>query len=201
MECLICGSKKPELIRSSRIQSLHEASKQRGDGVSEKLSEGELHFICHMNFNSTYCSKHHIERYLRKRKVETCDTPSPKRLRGTCTFNFLQECLFCGQQCTVDCPPKNPNRWREAYLCRTADDRKTTSKEAILKHAHDRNDAWGRVRTNLAVSDLHATDARYHRDCIAKIFTNRPSESSAEACDCALDKLVTQMLSDCTHLE
>ena len=55
-------------------------------------------------------------------------------------------------------------------------------------------------RTNLAVSDLHAADARYRRDCIAKIFTNRPSESSAETCDCALDKLVTQMLSDCSHI-
>ena len=64
---------------------------------------------------------------------------------------------------------KNSNRWREAYLCRTADDGKTTSKEAILKHAHDRNDAWGR-ETNLAVSDLHAADARYHRDCIANFF-------------------------------
>jgi len=30
---------------------------------------------------------------------------------------------------------------REAYFCRAG---KTTSKEAILAHAHERNDAWRR---------------------------------------------------------
>ena len=88
-------------------------------------------------------------------------------------FNFLQECFVLWSAVHSGPHPKNSNRWREAYLCRTADDGKTTSKEAILKHAHDRNDAWGRevaFRTNLAVSELHAADARYHRDCIAKCF-------------------------------
>jgi len=70
MECLICGGKKPKLIQSTRIQSFHEASKQRGDGLSEKLPKDELHFTCHKNCISTYCSKHHIEWYLRKRKAD-----------------------------------------------------------------------------------------------------------------------------------
>ena len=44
------------------------------------------------------------------------------------------------------------------------------------------------------VSDLHAADARYHRNCFAKLFTNRPSaESSTEACDSALEELLSQM--------
>ena len=81
MECLICGGKKPKLIQSTRIQSFHEASKQRGDGLSEKLPKDELHFTCHKNCISTYCSKHHIEQYLRKRKADTCDaSQSPKKL-------------------------------------------------------------------------------------------------------------------------
>lgn len=71
------------------------------------------------------------------------------------------------------------------------------SKEA---HAHDRNDIWRRevaFRTNLEVSDLHAADTR---DYIANFFTNRPSESSAEVCDSALDKLVAQMSLDFTRI-
>ena len=101
-------------------------------------------------------------------------------------------------------PLKNPSRWKVAYLCRTTDDGKTTSKEAILQHAHERNDAWARevaFRANLAVSDLHAADARYHRDCLAKFFTNRPSaESSTEACDSALEELLSQMSLDFTRI-
>ena len=205
MECLICGSKKPKLIQSTRVQSFQEASEQRGDGLSEKLPAGELHFTCHKNCISTYCSKHHIERCLRKRKMETSDAPSPKKLRGNCTFNFLHDCFFCGQECTVSRPRKNPSRWREAYLCRTSDEGKTTSKKAILRCAHERNDAWGRevaFRANLAVSDLHAADARYHRDCLARFFTNRPSAggSSTEACDSAFDELLTQMSMDFTRI-
>ena len=110
MECLICGGKKPKLIQSSRIQSFRDASEQRGDSLSEKLPEGELHLTCHRSCISTYYSKHHIEHCLRKRKVETCDAPpSPKKLRGKCAFNFLQDCLFCGTGCTVSRPLKNPS--------------------------------------------------------------------------------------------
>ena len=78
---------------------------------------------------------------LRKHKVETCHaSPSPKKLRGKCTFNFLQDCLFCGHGCRVSHPLKNPGRWRAIYLCRTTDDGKTTSKEAI----YETNGACGR---------------------------------------------------------
>ena len=88
-------------------------------------------------------------------------------------------------------------------MCRTTDDGKTTSKEAILRCAHERNDAWGRevaFRANLAVSDLHAADARYRRDCLAKFFTNRQSaESSTDTYDSALDDLLIKMSSDFTR--
>ena len=84
--------KKPKLIQSNRVQSFRDASEQHGDGLSEKFPKGELLFTCHRSCISTYCSKHHIELCLSKRKVETCDAPpSPKKLRGKCTLNFLQD--------------------------------------------------------------------------------------------------------------
>jgi len=100
----------------------------------------------------------------------------------------------------VNHPSKNPSRWREAYLCRTADDGKTTSKEVILAHAQGRNDTWGREVASLAVSYLHVADARYHRDCLAKFFTNKPSaECNTEVCDSAL--VSTNVIRFCMHLE
>jgi len=50
------------------------------------------------------------------------------------------------------------------------------SKEAILRCTHERNDAWGRevaFRANLAINDLYAADARYHRDCVAQQTISR----------------------------
>jgi len=49
-------------------------------------------------------------------------------------------------------------------------------------------------RANLMVSDLHAADVRYHRDCLAKFFTSKLSaECYAEVFDCILSKLLVQM--------
>jgi len=59
MECIICGGKEPS-------QPEFRVYMQRGDSLSEKLPEIELYFTCHRNCISTYCSKHHIEQYLRK---------------------------------------------------------------------------------------------------------------------------------------
>ena len=65
--------------------------------------------------------------------------------------------------------------FQKSYLCRAANDGKTTSKEAILTHTLEINDAWRReaaYRTSLA---LHAADASYHRDCLANFFTSKQS--------------------------
>ena len=53
-------------------------------------------------------------------------------------FDFLENCLFFGD--------KNPQWWREAYLCRTADRRgKMTFKEPIMKSSTTRDDEFGRT--------------------------------------------------------
>ena len=50
------GARNQNLSSLPEFQSFHDASKQRGDGLSETLPEGELHFTCHKNCISTYCS-------------------------------------------------------------------------------------------------------------------------------------------------
>ena len=153
--CIICESSKPQLMVSSRVASFRDASYQRGDGFSERLDEDVESFTCHKNCISTYCSKEHIKRHLRKRKSEETfagPSTSPKRLRRTVEFSFFKHCLFCGEECIVERSEKNPSRWRKSYLCRTADrNGKISWKMQILEHAKKRDDKWGNdvaFRTN-----------------------------------------------------
>jgi len=191
MECLACGS--------SQLES-RDFKKQVSNVVASVNS-----------FKRVNCSIHAIRIVLElidqnitlsnEHKSETSDVfLSPKKLLGDCSFNFLQECLFCAQKCIVSCPTKNPSQWREAYSCITTADGKVTSNEAILRHSHKRNDTWGREvasKVNLAVSDLYATDARYHRDCIPKFFTSNPSAGCYTVIsDSALNELLVQILNE-----
>ena len=86
MECLIYGGKKPKLIQSARIQSFQEASKQRGDGLSEKLPKGESHFTCHMDCMST---QNITLRGKHKSKASSV-SPSPKKLGGNAVSAFFK---------------------------------------------------------------------------------------------------------------
>lgn len=199
--CLICESSKPKLTRSSRVQAVRNASQQRGDHLAEKLTDVSS-FFCHKNCISTYCSPDHIKRFLKKRKQEEPKETQPKTKRvrrSETSFQFLKHCLFCGDACEIYKPAKNPSRWREAYLCRTADrEGQVSFKDTVLRHAKQRSDKWGNevvLRANSAVSDLHAADARYHKDCMSKFFSNAPS-SVTEKPEKVLDQLIEYLHSN-----
>jgi hypothetical protein len=52
--------------------------------------------------------------------------------------------FFCGKDCTLEPDKKNPNRWKKAFLCRTADEKgHKISREEILKHCKERGDSLG----------------------------------------------------------
>ena len=91
-------------------------------------------------------------------------------------------------------------------LCKTADrPQRKSFKAAIVDNCHARGDQWSNevlVRVEGAVSDLHATDARYHYDCkthfmaprlvqLAKASTS--GDQSPVQGDPAYDKLVRDM--------
>ena len=58
-------------------------------------------------------------------------------------FNFREHCLFYEEKCQVIRPQKIPNRWREAYLCRTAErEGQISFKESVIRHAERRRDNW-----------------------------------------------------------
>jgi hypothetical protein len=76
-------------------------------------------------------------------------------------FSFQECCFLCGKT----------KRWHPFSFCSTADNGKGLKffKDVILGTCTERNDEWGnqvRLCMEGAVSDLHGTDAKYHRDCL-----------------------------------
>ena len=83
--------------------------------------------------------------------------------------------------------PKNPSRWRPAYLCRETDvPGRKNLKEEILKVCDRRQDNHAeQVRFRVAgiPTDLHAADVRYHVDCKVRFMAYKSvqyAEAAAE---------------------
>ena len=86
--------------------------------------------------------------------------------------------------CIIDYTTKNPSRWRQVYLYRTADSGKKTIpfKDVILEVCDARNDVLSvkvKIRIQGAVSDLHAADARYNEDCRSSFMASRSVKSAS----------------------
>ena len=195
---ITCGAIRVDSIRSSSIK--------RGDGLVHRL-DGVDSIRCHKSCVSTYTSTHHISRYVSKQKGGNIKNeeviPAKKICRsGSSCFIFKEHCLFCGERCIplASCS-KHPDRWRKVVQCQTADD----FKQKILNVCDIRNDSQAeevRVRVNGAVSDLHAADGQYHDDCYKKFINlkNITSKHTPEAVDSAFDSLITEMVSNQSHL-
>ena len=101
--------------------------------------------------------------------------------------------------------------WRAAFICRStvSDHDKTPYNEYILLKCASRKDAWAdevRGRVVGSISDLHADEARYHRDCMCRLFAKRLPTTAQEGQsqtpdsyyqpDMALKHLITILSSD-----
>ena len=136
-----------------------------------------------------------MEKYLHPKEVQKAvkrhagdadlAIPTPKREKRSelPKFNFLQHCIYCGEECQVEKDPKNPSRWRPAYICtqivRTGHIK--SLKQEILDKCDERSDKWAsqvRVRVCGAVSDLHAADARYHKCCRVSILSQKSTSAA-----------------------
>lgn len=189
---------KTELLKDSgpvRIQNFIKHSKIYGDRyhelLEEKVSENpECTIKCHRSCASTYTSSVQVERHKRKNTESLSPYIPPKtRKRSSLPgFIFSEHCLFCGEICVLEKDPKNPKRWRPAYLCRKigdADGQKSL-KQAILNACERRQDELSdnvRQRVHSAVSDLHAADARYHVDCRNSFLSEKTFAFAASKSD------------------
>ena len=189
--CMNCSDSEAPLTVAGpdRINSIVAASKLRGDGLhaslTSTLQDTSRSLFVHRNCASTYTSKTHIKRFLQKQS-KLSEEPDVKRYRrSTIThFKFKEHCLICGEQCSSEPDSKNPERWRRVVQCRTADrgHNQDTLKDVILKACDTRNDEWAqqvRIWVEGAVSDLHAADAQYHKDCMSTLCGPRNIHSAS----------------------
>jgi len=157
----------------ARIETIINASKVYGDTLhvelETQLAENEnLKIYYHRNCVSRYTSKTNLAKYKNNEGA-----PPAKRLRrSSSVFDFKLHCLYCGKACEINKDPKNPQRWRPAFLCRSTHTEYGGKpyKEYLLEKCNSRNDHWAnevQSRIEGAVSDLHAVDARYHKDCMS----------------------------------
>ena len=204
---------------SRRIKSIIKTNKLHEDGIHMNLEQeleanDQLTINCHRDCASTYTSKCHIRRQLKRLREEGNIDPTVHNKRccrsSSHKFSFKEQCVFCGDLCIMDFDPKHPSRWRRVVLCRTADrSGKETFKQVILNVCDLRNDEWAsrvKIRIQGAVSDLHAANARYHEDCKLSFMAPHSVRAAAsstkpkETEDKALQSTILQMSNESSQI-
>ena len=202
-----CGDGSSGAFCNVGVERLKTASKLRGDGLHEQLLHDlNTKYKCHKNCVSSYTSSFHIKRYLSKHDKVSVEPAAKRSCRSHAPpFNFKKHCIICGEECLPK-DPRNPKRWRRVVQCQTADRGETqkTFREVILDTCEKRNDELGnnvRLRVLSTVSDLHAADAQYHKDCMSSFRTNiNNSGQKVEAPESAFEQVVSTMLVDISRI-
>ena len=154
--------------------------------MEDKLIENpQLSLPCHRTCVSSYVSKHHVARQLKRKGCYERSSSEPllRRSRSSITqeFEFKKHCFICGEVCLPK-NPKNPKRWRTVIQCRTANRADGNSFKSTIMDKCDQlnNDIADkvRIRINGAPSDLHAADAQYHKDCYSRFMSGRNLHAS-----------------------
>jgi hypothetical protein len=89
-ESVICLTK-------TRLLTINEASKLRDDDLHLSIKQ-EVEYVTHKSCVSTYTSRTHINRYLKRQTTSSASTSiCSKRTRRSETnvFRWLEHCLFC----------------------------------------------------------------------------------------------------------
>ena len=155
------------------------ASKKRGDRLHLSLDSGKQ-YLSHPNCLSTYTSLHHMVRHNAKRSSDGKYNHTRNKVtrRSLPNFDFKLHCFFGGKYCSLERDPKNPNHWKRATLCKTSD-RGTGNlsyKDVVLETGEQRGDKWTeevQIRVSGSLSDLHASDAKYHIACRDSFMSSR----------------------------
>ena len=196
----------------ARIDSIVKASKIYRDDLhvelEQQVEEDEnLTVYYHRNCVSRYTSSSNTAKHTPEHS-NVNDPPVKKARRSQSSFDFFSQCLYCGERCDLSKDPNNPNRRRPAFICRStvSDQDQTPYKQYIIEKCASRDDAWAeeiRSRVVGSVSDLHAAEARYHRDCMCRFFAKRQlptaqegqSQTSDYQPDMALKHVITTLSS------
>ncbi|KAK3890947.1 hypothetical protein Pcinc_005114 [Petrolisthes cinctipes] len=189
-----CNDKTKRLInvKAKHIENIIKITKLYKDDLPNRLQSEydeniKLVLKAHKGCAEKYLHPKELKKALKRQHSEekaiTVSEPPRKRRSEVTRFNYLHDCKFCGVECKVKKDPKNPSRWRSAYVCRQMKKKghKPLLKEEILEKYKERNDTWAcavMVRVGEAVIDSHAADARYHVDCRTKFMSSRSTTAA-----------------------
>ena len=121
-----CQGKNEKILRCGigRIRNVVKCSKIYGDGKYvelDELMEGDS-MTCaissHKSCVCSYTSPEKLKRHMKSvNESETTSAPRKRTRLMVKEFSFQYQCLFCGEECSVDKSkdPKNPHRWKRAF--------------------------------------------------------------------------------------
>ena len=101
----VCGESTPLLKAGpQRVQTIINCSRKYDDDLYHELeasveNDNEFSIHTHKTCVSTYTSRSHVERFLKRKGGSTeCPSVSPMKRRrrsGTPKFDFQTDCIFC----------------------------------------------------------------------------------------------------------
>ncbi len=167
--CVFCESSLNDgqevvTLRVNGCQGIEQASQIRGNSISTSPGQ-RVHAKC----RHSYCNKRRIMQSLKRSHEvasEGCGVHVSLR-SGETTFNFKENCLFCGHSDTFDSKHQRGHKLIPV--------RSLSFQEAILQQCNIINSKWSEkvlARIN-SVHDLPAADAVYHQICSSNFRTGK----------------------------
>ena len=157
-------------LRQKGANSINAACQRRNDCLLVKSGQ-----FVHTECRRDYCDESRIQAHLSsKSKVEPQIQVETRTTRSEGTFNFVSDCLFCGEEV------KTHNKAAKNFPVRTG----SHFQDTIRKRCLQRNDAVGRIvlgRLEFA-GDLPAKEAVYHQTCSVN-FRNFNKLLESHSCD------------------
>ena len=174
-KCFICEGELSEgetrEVKEKGLQTLIDYSTKLKDGKHSQLKDLKSVKV-HEKCRKVYTKARRAE-YFRSRQ-EHPQVPTTSRRSLTPDFDFLNDCVFCGEEGSYNFLKKQSKK--------LSSERETVHRvetlqvrESILKAGEMRNDEWGRKVTRISnVVDLVAAEARYHSTCMKKFYQTYP---------------------------
>ena len=143
-------------------QSIAQASQAQGSTITTSPGQ-RVHSKC----RHRHCNKRRIEQDLKRSQDDTSSGLQISLRSGEKTFNFKENCLFCGHVDTFD---SKHHRGHKLIPVRSLD-----FQETIIQQCKNMNNKWSeKVMARISsVHDLPATDAVYHQICSSNFWTGK----------------------------
>jgi hypothetical protein len=161
--CRICNELAPDgeesnVLTKKGSDAVNRASVERGNDLATVPGE-KVHAVC----RRTYCKDDNI-----KRDIAGAHHSDQKHaeLRSHNTFDFQDDCLFCGNSARIGLKRKGS----DVFKVRTTD-----FKSCVLQVGSARNDEWSSIVSGrlASVDCLPASEALYHKQCYSNYMTEK----------------------------